>query len=186
MANEVEIKFLILDRPAVEAGLQANGFREQTPSTHEMNTLYDFPGNTLRAQGQLLRIREFGGRWKVTHKAKGAAGRHKSRAETETSIGDGRQLAAIFESLGMQPSFRYEKFRSEWTDGTGHVVLDHTPVGEFGEIEGSPDWIDHTAKLLGVSEDQYITGSYAELFQKFKNRTRCQAVNMTFDECGTK
>jgi adenylate cyclase class 2 len=186
MPNEVEIKFLIADRKALEEKLRANGFREKTPSTHEMNTLYDFPELSLRKKGELLRIRDFGGKWKITHKAKGAAGKHKSRRETETSVGDGKQLAAIFESLGLKPAFSYEKFRAEWTDGKGEVVLDRTPIGEFGEIEGEPDWIDHAAKLLGVSETQYITGSYAELFSQFKKRTDCTATNMTFEECGTK
>jgi adenylate cyclase class 2 len=186
MPNEVEIKFQVADRKALEEKLRTHGFREKTPSTHEMNILYDFSGLELRKKGQLLRIREFGGKWKVTHKAKGTAGKHKSREETETSVGDGQRLAAIFEALGLKPAFTYEKFRAEWTDGKGEVVLDHTPIGEFGEIEGEPDWIDHAAKLLGVSEQQYITGSYAELFQKFRSRTACKAANMTFEECGTK
>ena len=186
MANEVEIKFSITDRAALEEKLRANGFHEKTASTHELNTLYDFPHQDLRRSGELLRIREFGGKWKVTHKAKGSAGKHKSRAETETSVGDGEKLAAIFQALGLRPTFRYEKFRSEWTDGKGDVVLDHTPVGDFGEIEGEPDWIDQVAKRIGVAEKEYITSSYAELFQQFVVRTRCKAANMTFQECGTK
>jgi|ERR1019366_5307181 adenylate cyclase class 2 len=186
MPNEVEIKFQIADRKALEEKLLQTGFREKTASTHEMNILYDFPGLALRKKGQLLRIREFGGKWKVTHKAKGVAGKHKSRRETETSVGDGEHLSTIFAALGLKPAFRYEKFRAEWTDGKGEVVLDHTPIGEFGEIEGEPDWIDHVARLLGVSEAQYITGSYAELFQKFKTRSSRKAENMTFAECGTK
>ncbi len=183
MPNEVEIKFALHDRTAVEAKLRAHGFKEKTPSTREVNTLYDFPGLTLRKKGELLRIRSFGEKWKVTHKAKGNAGKHKTRVETETSIGDGQQLATIFESLGLAPIFRYEKFRSEWTDGKGDVVLDHTPIGDFGEIEGEAEWIDSVAKLLGIDEDQYITGSYSELFQQFKRRTHSKAENMTFAEC---
>lgn len=186
MANEVEIKFEISDRAGLEEKLRSHGFREITPSTHEMNTLYDFPGDKLRERRELLRIREYGGKWKVTHKAKGSVGKHKTRAETETSVGDGEPLAAIFEALGLRPTFRYEKFRAEWSDGKGHVVLDHTPIGELGEIEGEPDWIDHVAALLGISENRYITGSYAELFQQYKRRTHSKAENMTFAECGTK
>ncbi len=185
MTNEVEIKFLIEDPGAMEAKLRSHSFREKTASTREVNTLYDFPGLTLRKKGELLRIRQFGDKWKLTHKAKGHSGKHKTRKETETSVGNGAPLAEIFESLGLKPVFRYEKFRSEWTDGKGDVVLDHTPIGDFGEIEGEPEWIDHVAKLLGVPEDQYITGSYTELFQQFKKRTHCQAENMTFAECGT-
>jgi adenylate cyclase class 2 len=186
MPNEVEIKFEISDRLALEEKLRTHNFHEKTPSTHEMNTLYDYPQLELRKRGELLRIREFGGKWKVTHKAKGNAGKHKSRAETETSVGDGGKLEAVFGSLGLNPVFQYEKFRSEWTDGKGDVVLDHTPVGDFGEIEGEPDWIDAVAKLLGIGENQYITASYAELFQAYKRRTGSAAANMTFQECGTK
>src|SRR6201985_3393382 len=104
MPNEVEIKFLIEDRNALEERLRSSGFQEKTPSTHELNTLYDFDGLKLRQKGELLRIREFGGKWKVTHKAKGKAGKHKSRAETETSVGDGQRLASIFDALGMESS----------------------------------------------------------------------------------
>jgi len=44
----------------------------------------------------------------------------------------------ILRALGYAPSFRYEKFRAEWTDGKGQVVVDETPIGDFCEIEGSP------------------------------------------------
>ena len=57
----------------------------------------------------------------------------------------------ILRALGYAPSFRYEKFRAEWTDGKGQVVVDETPIGNFCEIEGAPRWIDATAKKLGVS-----------------------------------
>ena len=52
--------------------------------------------------------------------------------------------------LAIIPSFRYEKFRAEWSDGKGHVVLDETPIGFFGEIEGPARWIDQTARHLGI------------------------------------
>ena len=41
------------------------------------------------------------------------------------------------------------------------------------------------ARLLGVSEADYITASYAELFFRWKERTGSVALNMTFDECDT-
>ena len=34
------------------------------------------------------------------------------------------------------PVFVYEKFRAEWSDGQGHVVLDHTPIGDLGRDRG--------------------------------------------------
>ena len=47
-----------------------------------------------------------------------------------------RQMDLILRALGYAPSFRYEKFRAEWTDGKGQVVVDETPIGNFCEIEG--------------------------------------------------
>ena len=78
------------------------------------------------------------------------------------------------------PTFRYEKFRAEWSDGKGHVVVDETPIGSFGEIEGPARWIDQTAQLLGIGRDSYITQSYVELFFAWKRTTRSQAREMTF------
>ncbi len=111
-----------------------------------------------------------------------AAPRHKSRTELETAVADGEQMDAILRALGYAPSFRYEKFRAEWTDGIGHVVLDETPIGNLSEIEGPPDWIDRTAARLGVSESDYITSNYATLFFEWKARTGSPAMNMTFQE----
>jgi adenylate cyclase, class 2 len=181
MPNEVEIKFLVAGIDALERKLHEAGFRQVTPRTHEMNTLYDFPDLRLRQRGELLRLRKYGDRWIVTHKAKGKSGPHKSREETETQVADGDSMAAIFASLGLAPSFRYEKFRSEWTDGAGYVVVDETPIGNVSEIEGPPEWIDATARRLGIAPEQYITSNYATLFFDWKQRTGSSAEEMTFD-----
>jgi adenylate cyclase class 2 len=180
MADEVEIKFKVSDLNELARRLAQARFQQKTPRTHEINTLYDFPGRKLRRKGELLRLRSYGPKWTLTHKAKGKAGRHKSRAETETVVESGGQMDAIISALGLKPSFRYEKFRAEWSDGTGHVVIDETPVGNFGEIEGPADWIDKTAKKLGIEEPQYMTSSYAEVFSDWKRRTRSPAKEMTF------
>jgi adenylate cyclase, class 2 len=180
MPNEVEIKFLVTDAGALKRRLRAAGFRQVTRRTHESNTLYDLPGQALRKRGELLRLRKFGTNWLLTHKAKGAVTRHKTRVETQTAIDDGEQLHKILEALGYAPSFRYEKFRAEWSDGKGHVVLDETPIGFFGEIEGPARWIDRTARRLGIGRDSYITDTYAGLFNAWKQRTRSPAKEMTF------
>ncbi len=183
MANEVEIKFVIHDLEGLRDRLIAVGFREQTPRTHELNTLYDRDGE-LRARGQVLRIRQYGEIWTVTHKSKGTNSRHKTREEIETQVKGGEALAQIFGALGYQPAFTYEKFRSEWTDGAGHVVLDETPIGNYGEIEGPPEWIDRTAGQLRLKESDYIQKSYVELFFQWAQHNRSKAQNMTFSEIG--
>lgn len=179
MADEVEIKFRIDDLQRVQQWLLEAGFHEETPRTHEMNTLYDRDG-TLRSKGQLFRLRDYGGKWTLTFKAKAINARHKTREELETKVSDGEQMERIIRALGYQPSFRYEKFRSEWTDGNGHVVLDETPIGDFGEIEGKPDWIDQIAKKLEIADDKFITQSYTELFFGWQRKTGSDAEEMTF------
>ncbi len=183
--QEVEIKFLVPDLKALEEKLRGElGFHEDTRSTHEVNTVYDLPGQKLRRKGELLRLRDYGGEWKLTHKAKVKLGRHKSRGELETTVSDGEKMDAILRVLGFAPAFVYEKFRAEWSDGEGHVVLDRTPIGDVAEIEGQARWIDRIARQLGVTSADYITKSYAELFFAWKRRTHSGAKNMTFREVG--
>src|ERR1700722_20312326 len=180
MAQEIEIKFRVGDLRALTRKLRAAGFRLVTRRTHELNTLYDLPGDVLRSRKELLRLRKYGTSWTLTHKSGSRRLRHSSREELETEVADGKQMDVILRALGYAPSFRYEKFRAEWVDGKGQVVVDETPVGNFCEIEGPPRWIDATAKKLGVSPKDYITKNYATLFADWKQGSRSQAKEMTF------
>lgn len=179
-ALETEIKFTVGNVRSLTSKLRAAGFHVVTPRTHEMNTLYDLPGQPLRSRGTLLRIRKYGERWTITFKGRAKLGRYKSRPEIETSVEDGKSLMAILECAGFISIFRYEKFRSEWTDGRGHLLIDETPIGAFCELEGPGDWIDAIAARLQVRSDEYITDSYATLFLKWKRRTRSKARYMCF------
>jgi len=179
-SKEIEIKFRIHGPRALTHDLRKAGFRLVSPRTHETNALYDVPEHLLQKRGDLLRLREYGNEWVLTHKAKGKVGRHKTRIETETRVADGKKMDAILRALGYEPTFRYEKFRSEWTDGKGHVVIDETPIGSFGEIEGPARWIDQVARQLGIRRDDYITHTYAGLFFEWKKQTQSSATEMTF------
>lgn len=178
--KEVEIKFRIADQATLTRALKYAGFEQVTPSTSEMNTLYDLPGQILGKRGELLRLRNYGERWTLTHKAKGQAGRHKSRVELETRVENGPKMDSILQALGFAPTFRYEKNRAEWSDGKGHVVVDETPIGWFGEIEGRARWIDRTAGALGIAASDYITDTYAGMFFAWKRATGSPAMEMTF------
>jgi len=184
--SEIEIKFRADDLRMLNRRLRKSGFRLLTPRTHEMNTLYDLPGQILRQRGELLRLRKYGSAWVLTHKAKGKAGRHKTRIETETRIADGEKMEAILRALGFAPIFRYEKYRAEWSDGKGHVVVDETPIANFGEIEGPARWIDRTAQLLEIRPSDYITATYTDLFFQWKKLNRSPALEMTFKAIRTK
>ena len=185
-AMETEVKIRVLDREALERKLPALGFARVTARTLERNTLYDTPDRRLRNSRQILRIRQYGNKWVVTHKSVPSGqteeGPHKNRVETETVVEDGPVLGKVFEALGFSPVFVYEKWRTEWADQQGHCVLDETPLGLYAELEGPSDWIDATAQKLGIRESEFITLSYGRIFECWRDETKSPAQNFTFDE----
>jgi adenylate cyclase class 2 len=190
MAIETEIKFKVADLPGLAQRLQAAGFNLHTERSFESNVLYDTPDRKLRARTEILRIRSYAGRWTVTHKrippadpsiASLGEDRHKHRVETETEVADGDALTEVFLSLGLVPAFRYEKWRTEWHDGEGHCVVDETPIGNYAELEGSPEWIDRVAARLGIAAHDYITLSYGRLFDQWREQHFSAALDLTFD-----
>lgn len=186
-AIETEVKFRVRDVAETEGRLKAAGFRQQTPRTFERNILYDTPERRLRMERQILRIRQYGDKWVLTHKAlpaEGDTGLYKHRVETETTLGDGETVAAIFASLGFLPAFTYEKWRTEWADETGHCVIDETPLGTYAEIEGPEEWINQTAAALSVDSSEYIGLSYGRLFEVWKEQTGSPANDLTFEAVG--
>jgi adenylate cyclase class 2 len=190
-AAEIELKFPVADVRAFRAAAGALGFVLVTERTFESNTLYDTPERQLRAQRQILRLRQYGGRCTLTHKrqAEGASDtRYKTRIETESGVEDCVALAEVFAQLGYVPVFRYEKYRTEWmlptATGEGKLVLDETPIGVWAELEGEPEWIDAILELLNVATSDCLTDSYGKLFQRWKEETGSPAEHLTFDEAG--
>jgi adenylate cyclase class 2 len=188
MPIETEIKFRVDDLAGLTQLLQAAGFNVQTPRAFESNVLYDTPDRAMRARTEILRIREYAGRCILTHKRLPDVGpgedRHKHRVETETEVADGGALAQVFLSLGLVAAFRYEKWRTEWSDGEGHCVVDETPIGEFAELEGSAGWIDRAAARLGIDPAHYITLSYGRLFDLWREQNGSAAQDLTFAAIG--
>jgi adenylate cyclase class 2 len=182
---ETEIKFRVAEAAALESRLTSLGFHLVTPRSFESNTLYDTPDRTLRRKRELVRIRQYDGRWLLTHKRVPDSGvgedAHKHRVETETILSDGSALAEVFASIGFVPVFRYEKWRTEWSDANGHCVIDETPLGIFAELEGSPEWIDRIAQELNIAPEERMTLSYGRLFELWKEQTGSTANDLTFE-----
>ena len=178
---ETEIKLRVEARAARRL-LSRRGFRVGRRRVFESNVVYDTPDLALRRQGRLLRLRRAGRRITLTYKGPARVGRHKSREELECLVPDFELFDRIIKGIGFKPSFRYEKFRTEYSldDSTGTVTLDVTPVGDFLELEGEPEWIDRTARLLGFDESSYITASYAALYLEHCRATGDSGTEMVF------
>ena len=160
---EVEVKIAVPDLAGVSAKLSFLGFEVVSSRKFESNTIWDTRDLSLRASGEIVRLREYGDHKVITYKGPAQPGKHKQREELESGLTSLVPLERIFARLGLTSSFRYEKYRTEFERG-GTVTLDETPIGNFIELEGEPQWIDQTANELGFPESRYLTGSYATLY----------------------
>ena len=158
---------MVRSASAAQRLLRRSGFEVVRPRVFEANTVFDTAAQTLRARGQLLRVREAGKVVTTTFKGQATLTRHKSREELEFTADNAERLKLVLNRLGYEPVFRYEKYRTEFRRprGRGLAMLDVTPIGTFVELEGDPAWIDRTAHALGFSESDYITASYGRLYE---------------------
>jgi adenylate cyclase class 2 len=180
--NETEIKVAVPDARAGRRLLRAAGFTVSRRRVFESNVIFDTPRLAMRRAGTLLRLRQAGRLSTVTYKGRPAVARHKTREELELEVADPAVMHAICERLGFRPSFRYEKYRTEYRQsrGAGMATLDETPVGTYLELEGPPRWIDRTARQMGFGEPDYITSSYARLYLDWCREQGVKPSDMVF------
>jgi len=198
MARETEIKLRIDDLPALHRALGRLGARLAGPGAsrvHEQNVIFDTPKSNLYKKGQLLRIRietpvsdstsdEAGSKRRVLLTFKqptesaakpgfdaASEGPYKVREEIELEVSDAVALTRIFEMLGMDGWFQYEKYRTTFRLPDSQawakdllIELDETPIGTFVELEGPAEAIDRAAQELGFSGHDYIVQSYLGLY----------------------
>jgi adenylate cyclase class 2 len=178
---EIEIKLPVASAAVARRLLRAKGFRVTKPRVFEVNDVFDTPECRLRSTESLLRVRQVKNEAKLTYKAPPQNGKHKSREELEVTADNAQMLAAILGRLGFKRVFRYEKYRTEFGRGrTGVVTVDETPIGCYMELEGAPEWIDRTARLLGFAESDYITLSYGRLYLDRCAQRGLEPGNMEF------
>ncbi len=179
---EIEIKLALPDAEEARRRLRAAGFRVSKRRIFEDNTVFDSPILELRKAERLLRVRRTGSSGTMTYKGPPLPSKHKSREELETGISSPEMMATILDRLGFRPMFRYQKYRTELRQaaGGGTATVDETPIGTYIELEGSPAWIDRTARRLGYSEPDYITASYGRLYLDWCKKHRRRPGDMVF------
>lgn len=179
LEREVKLKFDSADT-AREAILAAGATPLHGRRLQE-DALLDDAADTLRARGCALRIRMENGKSRITFKGPIQDSVMKLRDEFETVVGDGVVLLRVFEELGYQVWFRYEKYREEFAHEDVIVAVDETPVGVFVEIEGSERGITAMAAAMGRTPDDYILDSYRGLFVKHLAARGLTGADMVFD-----
>lgn len=179
-AVERELKFAAVDHNELRHQLENLEAENQGAPSLEENWIYDRDGH-LAAAGSLLRLRVDRGGALLTFKGPASfEGSVKIRVEHETPVGDGKGLRRILEALGYQQERHYQKYREEWRLGSVTISLDHTPIGDFAEVEG--EGCETVARRLNLESEQIERRNYVRLYEDYLKQHPDAPQDMVFRE----
>lgn len=147
MLFEVEQKFRVADRGALEAALTALGARFE-PAIAQVDHYFAHPARDFSRTDEALRIRQVGEQCWITYKGPKLDAETKTRRELELPLASGSQSAADFAellgALGFVPAGEVHKSRRPatlpWQGAVVHVALDDVEqLGPFAELELTAD-----------------------------------------------
>jgi adenylate cyclase class 2 len=153
MAIEVEQKFRVADRSALEARLAALGCRLESPC-EQVDQYYAHPNRDFARSDEALRLRQVGSLNYITYKGPKLDTHTKTRREIELDLAPGVAAAADAEqlllALGFVPVREVRKRRVHGTlDWQGRqIAVDLDSVGGLGEFIELEILTDETAALL--------------------------------------
>lgn len=164
--EEWELKFHCPSLEDLRERLRELDAERLSPASPEDNMVYDHK-NRLREGGKLLRLRIEPKGSRLTFKGPARyEGEIKIRVEHETEVEDSIQMEAILTSLGFEVVRRYQKKREEWHVGGVSVSLDHTPIGDFAEFEGTG--AAAVARRCGFVLEESEKRTYVELYEDYR------------------
>lgn len=182
-SQEIEVKFYLRNRDALEQQLLRLGAQVVQPRVHEMNLRFDTPDRSLTRERRVLRLR-MDEQARLTYKGPGLLNDIVTqRLEIEFTVGDFEAAKTFLWALGYEISIWYEKFRATYAWNNVLVTLDEMPFGNFSEIEG-PDAksIQNAAKELNLNWEARILESYLGLFERLRQNSGLPARNLGFAE----
>lgn len=181
--HELEVKFPVASAEAVEARVQGLGAVLEQARRFERNLRFDKPSGKLSKARQVLRLRQNGDRAILTFKSdRNSSDTLADREEIETDVSDFERTRLILERLGFEVDFIYEKFRAIYTLDDCGIFIDHTPIGDYVEIEGPDEAaIQTAADRIGLDWGTRLGQGYRALFKAWKERTGFSGRDMTFN-----
>ena len=178
MSIEVEQKFRIVDRPALERQLAALGGKHRE-TVDQADCYFAHPARDFARTDEACRLRQVGELNYITYKGPKLDATTKTRREIEIPLATGKQAAAdaasLLQALGFTRVAEVCKRRTHstlrWQNCEIDVSLDHiAELGNFVELEivaepsdvgQARDCIVSLAKELGLKDNQ--RSSYLEL-----------------------
>lgn len=180
---EKEIKFPLTSWEDGESRLTRAGAVLVTTRQFESNSLFDFPGGRLGGRGLALRLRRVNDRaWLTLKISRPEEQGIKVREELETVVQDPDTLAGILFGLGLEESFRYEKYRAIYRVEDADAMLDETPIGFYLELEGERPTIEAVVQRLDLPMESGITLTYPQLYERYRKDTEGAPAHMVFTD----
>lgn len=177
---EVEVKFH-LNHPEktlqqlVELGAVAQ------PRVFETNVRLEDTGQNLKANHQLLRLRQ-DDKCRLTYKCKPPRTQSECKVyrEVEVEVSDFKAMRDILGEIGYHPVQTYEKWRQSFRWNEVELCLDTMPYGVFLEIEGPEKEIKKAARSLGLPWEKRILSNYLAMFEALRAHYGLPFHDVTF------
>jgi len=179
--QETEVKFYVQDLKRLEARLRDLDAQRIQLRTVETNIRFDLPDASLRAQGQVLRLRQDSAARLTYKSASKKEDGILSREEIEFVVEDFEKARRFLEALGYQKQVYYEKYRTTYELNETLVMLDELPYGSFIEIEGeNVRSIQAVADQLHLKWEAAVATSYVALFERVRKTLKFSFQDLSF------
>ncbi len=140
----------------------------------EIDLYFDHPNIPILSGGGALRVRDSGGKYRLTYKGPKKDDETTSRDEIEIGIESASEMIEILDELGFYEIGEVKKLRKTYHLEDLIITLDNVDaLGEFMEVEGKAsndqefegkkDEIFKLLKKLGLSTDEISQRSYLEM-----------------------
>jgi adenylate cyclase class 2 len=179
--QETEVKFYVQNLERIEARLLELKARLIQARVYEVNYRFDQPDGSLKASGQVLRLRNDNNACLTFKGPSTLVDGIFSRQELEFTVGDFETAKKFLGALGYVQIMIYEKYRAIYDLNHCHIMLDELPYGNFVEIEGSNALhIRQTATVLGLKFESAVGAGYARIFEDYNSRNGFPLRDLTF------
>lgn len=139
--QEIEVKVLEIDRPSLEKKILELGGEKEFEAEFSA-ILYDDAAGSIRAAGNLLRLRKEQDGVKLTFKQSLSTGVAKIMEEHETAVEDFEVMRKILASLGYREMLALRKNRAQFSLNGQHLVFDNY----FDELQHIPEFLEIEAQ----------------------------------------
>jgi adenylate cyclase class 2 len=156
--EEIEVKFLAIDKELVERKLVDLGAKKQGEYFYR-RSVFDYPDLRLDQDGAWVRLRDEGDKVMLSFKQRlgmqGNTGNDVGMYERETEVQDFNATADILRKIGLTDKFYFENKRTRYVLDSIEFDIDEWPLlSPYLEIEAK-SWgdVDRAIELLGFNKN---------------------------------